>query len=712
MRWLCTVAVLCAACSNGDQNTCTATRDCPTGQECVHSMCVMVDAGFTTTGELGAACRTHDDCKSGLGCLGTADGFSDGVCSRGCAAIACPTKSVCVDLRTTPAGASACMAACTGDGDCRNGYSCCKSLTGASACLPAAMCPATNLGASPDVGMACPAGGACAGGETCQAGAPFPDGACTRACALGNADTCPSNARCVDTETGAWCLASCGGPGDCRPGYDCVPAAAGGSVCRGKAVTCVPGALDDGTPPRACTAGDMPPLVVGNGGQPVGPATPPIGCVKTVQCSALPAGQMQVLGAHAVGEEVAFDVPAGTAGLSVVSQAVGANDTITYMGVDIDNSAVPTLLRAPDGTVVYDDNAAVPGTTDPLPSLSAVFAGGSASTGAFTIPNTSNLLAQTAANGLPSGRWHLTVNDYAVECTLPQFSASCILGASASNRYDVQVLLRPGPLPATGAIDVAFYLVASSGTLTAASAVTDARVARMVQTLSQIYGEAGICLSKVTFYDVPAWAQSKYASGISADRTGPCDELSQMFTLAQPGNTLNFFLVQDITASSSQGGSIVGIDGTIPGPSSLGGTVHSGAAVSLADLSSGTCGGTGIDLAHCGADVVAYIAAHEGGHWLGLFHTSEATGDSFDAVGDTPLCVCDQTCVGASRAQKCGQAGGANPTLVAASDCRQAALQSCQGTDNLMFWQLDQRFSVGNVSPQQGQVMRANPLVK
>jgi hypothetical protein len=456
----------------------------------------------------------------------------------------------------------------------------------------------------------------------------------------------------------------------------------------------------------------MPPLVVGNGGQPVGPATPPVGCVKTVQCSALPAGQMQVLGTHAVGEEVQFDVPEGTASLSVVSQAVGANDTITFQGTDIDNSAVPTLLKGPDGTVIYDDTASIPGTTDPLPALSAIFAGGSASTGAFTIPNTSKLLTQTATNGLPAGRWRLTVNDYAAECTLPALSGSCTFGATTANRYDVQVLLRPGPLPATGAIDVAFYIVASGGTLTAASAVTRPDVARMVRTLSKIYGGAGICLSKVTFYDLPAWAQSKYASGISADRTGPCDDLSQMFTLSQPGNTLDFFLVQDIMATSNQGGTVVGIDGTIPGPSSLGGTVHSGAAVSLADLDAGTCAGDAIDLAHCGADMVGYIAAHEGGHWLGLFHTSEATGDSFDAAADTPLCQCNATCVGATRAAKCGSAGGANPTLVTASDCRQATIATCQGTDNLMFWQVDQRFSIGNVSPQQGQVMRANPVVK
>jgi len=696
VRRLAALAVL-AACSSDT----AATQPCPGGP-------CPIDAGVTTPGALGDPCGGDGDCESGLACLASGDGFPGGVCSLGCAAVSCPSSSVCVDVRAAAGGGSACLAACSDDGACRSGYTCCKTLPGGGACVPTDVCPATGLAASPDLGAACASGGgACAAGEACRTGAPFPDGACTRPCVPGNPDTCPPNGRCVDTETGAWCLATCGGPGACRSGYDCVSAGSD-SVCRGAAVACVPGALDDGTPPRACTPGDMPPLAVGNGGQPVGPADPPAGCVKSVKCAALPAGQMQALGAHAVGDVVEFDVPDGTAGLSVISQAVGANDTIDFQGLALDNSAAPTQLTAPDGTVIYDDTQNIPGTVDPLPSLPAFFSGGSAAAGALTIPNTTSLLQQTTTAGLPAGRWKVTVNDYALECTLPAFRTMCLLGATTGNRYDVQVLLRPGPLPATGAIDVGFYLVTSQ--LTATSAVHDPSVARMVQTLSKLYAGAGICLSRVTFYDVPAWARARYASGVSADRTNPCGELSQMFTLSQPGNTLDFFLVEDIMATSGAGGSVVGIDGTIPAPSGLGGTVHSGAAVSIADLRSGACAND-IDLQGCGPDVVAYIAAHEGGHWLGLYHTSEATGDSFDTVSDTPLCKCQSACVGPTRSALCGSAGGANPTLVNAMDCDQS-LPACQGSDNLMFWQINPRVSVGVVSPQQAQVMRANPLVR
>src|SRR5205814_1494145 len=118
----------------------------------------------------------------------------------------------------------------------------------------------------------------------------------------------------------------------------------------------------------------------------------------------------------------------------------------------------------------------------------------------------------------------------------------------------------------------------------------------------------------------------------------------QMFTLssAHPGNTMNLFLVQGLhDPNPSTSGTIVGIDGTIPGPSSFNGTVQSGAVVSMADLFStfsGTCPIGSYDLCRSGADLTAFIAAHETGHFLGLFHTSEQECDVFDPLSDTLKC--------------------------------------------------------------------------
>ena len=57
-----------------------------------------------------------------------------------------------------------------------------------------------------------------------------------------------------------------------------------------------------------------------------------------------------------------------------------------------------------------------------------------------------------------------------------------------------------------------------------------------------------------------------------------------MFTLSVAGNQLNFFLTGSFVTKSQGQVRVAGIDGTIPGPSAFGGTIHSGAVVNGADL--------------------------------------------------------------------------------------------------------------------------------
>ncbi|MFL5427557.1 MAG: hypothetical protein ACJ783_21270, partial [Myxococcales bacterium] len=102
---------------------------------------------------------------------------------------------------------------------------------------------------------------------------------------------------------------------------------------------------------------------------------------------------------------------------------------------------------------------------------------------------------------------------------------------------------------------------------------------------------------------------------------------------------------------------------------------------------------------------VAYIAAHEGGHWMGLYHTTESGGDFYDPLADTAKCPCDPCVPQASRRQ-CGDPN-VDPVLNGAN-CTKSA--SCGGGENLMFWLLNNS-STGNLSCEQGGVMRANPVV-
>ncbi len=210
----------------------------------------------------------------------------------------------------------------------------------------------------------------------------------------------------------------------------------------------------------------------------------------------------------------------------------------------------------------------------------------------------------------------------------------------------------------------------------------------------------------MTFHDLPAWVHARFPNGsVDITRSGPCAPLQQLFTLAlAPRRAVHLFLVEELV-SVEQGGAIaVGVDGSIPGPSGFPGTINGGAAIGLfGELGVGACSGPP-SLSGCGTDRVAYVAAHEVGHWLGLYHTTELTGDAFDPIGDTPQCPC-ASCAAQSERPQCPTGN----VFVNAAQCTVSA--SCGGGDNLMFWLVDPARSRGNLSAEQQRVMRASPAV-
>jgi len=159
------------------------------------------------------------------------------------------------------------------------------------------------------------------------------------------------------------------------------------------------------------------------------------------------------------------------------------------------------------------------------------------------------------------------------------------------------------------------------------------------------------------------------------------------------------------------------VDGTIPGPSSVGGTVASGAAVSTEDLRFNRSACTGdapvfVDpvtrSVGCGADEVAFVAAHEMGHFLGLYHTTEQDGLEFDTLGDTPRCPCDACKL--APGERCADATSSSAPLHVMTTVECTRNDACGGGDNLMFW-LFGSAAQGVLTPEQQQVIRANPLV-
>jgi hypothetical protein len=122
-------------------------------------------------------------------------------------------------------------------------------------------------------------------------------------------------------------------------------------------------------------------------------------------------------------------------------------------------------------------------------------------------------------------------------------------------------------------------------------------------------------------------------------------------------------------------------------------------------------------LATCGADITAAIVAHEAGHFLGLYHTTEGIGTIVDPIGDTATCLCP-LCKPAGAPEQCQGLGQNDPQVASpypmmVTDCLAPAgsVPECGGGDNLMFWLLDQD-SKGLLTAGQAAVMRASPLVE
>jgi hypothetical protein len=474
-----------------------------------------------------------------------------------------------------------------------------------------------------------------------------------------------------------------------------------------------------GTTVATCTAG----------------STKPIGASTALNA---PAGSTQAvsLGHMQVGTTKAFTVPPNTASITIVQQAVSPPDAVsappdalTYQlssctaPFQLDNTVVPLKVTDPNGQVVYNDLLDISSLdATALENLPAFFLSDSPVTGTLTIPNTHGALV-SYASGLPAGQWSVTASDFGYECTLQQGGGATCSGGSTSSVYDVTVITKPlsaGAIPSSGTIDVAFYLATH---LTGVSAKplpnatttdpnTDPDLKQLVSTLGILLGRAGITMNPPTWHELPASVQQAYATGVNVDGSGGCAPLPQLLTNSQPGNTFNVFLVSSFSASGlGPHLSIVGVDGTIPGPATVGGTVASGAAVSTADLRTGTCVLGTPNFASCGNDTTAYFIAHEAGHFMGLYHTTESQGTSFDVLADTSRCPC-LSCA-TPPATKCADATPAPAAgtehQMSVTEC--TASTACGGGDNLMFWLFAGGRSTGALTAEQGKVMRANPLV-
>lgn len=222
-------------------------------------------------------------------------------------------------------------------------------------------------------------------------------------------------------------------------------------------------------------------------------------------------------------------------------------------------------------------------------------------------------------------------------------------------------------------IDFNIYLVDVPG-IDATTAKTDPDMLEVLQQFDDIYGSAGVSIGTIRYFDI---------TGSDADRFGVLRREGDVEALVQlsekPGPSMDEALSINIffTRAFALGGAI-GISLGLPGPAGLHGSVGSGVAFTSEYLGQTVEPSLGQGESVDGNVFTGQILAHEVGHYLGLFHTSEQNGYSHDPLPDT---------------QECGRIG-----------------TNCPDINNLMFPFAG--VSHTEVSADQQWVIQVNPLTK
>ncbi|MFQ5845019.1 MAG: hypothetical protein ACE5JG_08530, partial [Planctomycetota bacterium] len=220
-----------------------------------------------------------------------------------------------------------------------------------------------------------------------------------------------------------------------------------------------------------------------------------------------------------------------------------------------------------------------------------------------------------------------------------------------------------GNTPLQGNLPLNVFL-ADGIPITPASATGDAKLQSTLQVMDDLLAQVGLRIGPVSYFKLtdPSFDTVDVATSFEALQTQ---------SAAAPEARLNLFFVNAFTNPN-----LLGVAGGTPGLK-RNGTIYSGVAM----------GYDGFDASFLGS-----TAAHEAGHYLGLYHTTEydqfgfPVFPFFDNIEDTPICPVDFTTV------EC-------PTI---------------GNDNLLW-----PFDIPGVAPEdyllthgQGHVLLSHPLVE
>ena len=293
----------------------------------------------------------------------------------------------------------------------------------------------------------------------------------------------------------------------------------------------------------------------------------------------------------------------------------------------------------------------------------------------LTDPDASNLLDNTSTPNIYAQTSGFGALSYGGGSMLVPYSSSFSAKAGtwsfiASNNDRVYLGLRTGSTPSSTTISIQPYI---TGTTWSASDISAA-----LTVMSNIYSTNGITL---TIKDTITISESQYSTISSSFSNSTTSALiSQGST-----DTVNLFFVEDQLSGES---AAYGVSGGLPGPMGIASSWN-GVLNFLTAHATGTTLNT---------QLLGETAAHEMGHWLGLYHTSESTGTSFDPLSDTAECPIsrDNDSDGKVYPEECDG----------------------YGADNVMFWTAWSTSSQAagkkqeTISSEQKYVLKYSPIAK